>query len=493
MNTYLGIDLGTTRIKAGLFDERGEHLALATRDAPPFQSDEGRREFSLEDYWNAFRDALNEAMEAAPGIASIAAVGFSSQAQTFTAFDADGEPLHPMISWLDDRARDAAGEIRSAVGTEEFYRLSGFNAVTPLSLAPKLLWLSRNEPDVFTRADRFALLRDYFIRKLTGSWVSDPTLMALGGVYDRFQGTYWGRMLDLIGLEEDRLPGLVPSGGVCGRVTEEASQGTGIPAGTPVVPGCLDQIASAVGVGNLEPGSVSVNVGTVITVFLTREEQEVDPKGRMLAGSHVLPERYFLMPYIQAGGMAVDWLRNTLAPESGYTTLEEEARTVSPGADGLVFIPHLSGCFSPEVHPEARGHFCGLTLSHRRGHLYRAVLEGVAFALRENLELLEEFGADAKSMSLFGGGSGSDLWTSIIADVTGRIVHRPREREASCLGAAILAAAGSGSPGSLEGVARRWVQKADAVEPDGDLPVVYDEVYRRFLEIEKRTFPRKDS
>lgn len=480
MRAYLGIDLGTTRIKAGLFDGQGKRLALVARNAPPWAQGlpPGWIEFDTEAYWEAVCAAVLDLPASVR--AEIRGIGLSSQAQTFVPVDAQGRPLRRAISWLDTRAQVEADALRRLIDPAQFSRQCGFADVLPVLLVAKLGWLRAHEPEVFARASCFLFLRDVVVFRLAGVLATDRTLAMLGGVYDRTTGGHWTEILAHVGLTVDRLPTIYGACAPAGCTTGAGAKAAGLPENVPIALGCLDQIAAAVGVGNIWPGAVSVNGGTVLTLFLTRDTPEGDPQGRVLCGEHILPGRGFVMPYVPAAGAVLDWFHRTFGGDADRATLQAEAEGVPAGADGLLCVPHIAGVYSPRPAPQVRAVFCGIGTEHTRGHFYRAIHEGLAYAVRENLDLLRTLGACPGTLPMLGGLAQNPLWLQALADVTRLPVALPEEPEASVLAAAMMGMVASGDVLDLETTVAAGVRMVRHIHPRAALAELYDDRFVRY-------------
>lgn len=469
--TYLGYDLGTTRLKTGLFDEAGRRIALLSSPSPLIRTKgpDGREwiEVDFDFYWQILTDLTQSIVRDYPDHAAmVAGIGFSSQAQTFAPLDNNGRPLRNGISWLDTRAVEESAFIDALFERHVFYRMSGFNEFSPALLCSKIEWLHRHEREIDEKTWKYALLRDYLVFKMTGSLAMDSSLACLGGIANPATGGYWPEMLDRIHARQDQFACLVEPSDIVGVLSKEASQVLGLSAGIPVTTGCLDQLAAGLGTANVEPGRISENTGTCATQFATWFDHHFDSQYRMLCGHHAIPNGFFLLPYIPAAGSVIDWFLREVAPSSSLEVLTNEAAAVPAGSEGVLFAPHFAGESSPVVAPRERGHFAGLSIAHGRGHLFRAILEGIAFAIAENVAILSNLGLSIEIIESFGGAAHNPLWTQIKADCFNHPLAIPVEIEASCLGAAVLAA--SGGAAHVEATARRFHRIGCIVEPGPD-------------------------
>jgi xylulokinase len=434
---HLGIDLGTSAVKALVMDEEGRTIAKASRAYPTTAPQQGWAEQSPVDWWTATCGATREAI-AASG-ATIRSVGLSGQLNGFVLLDRLDRPLGDAVIWLDLRAVDDAARL-SWEHPEDILRLTG-NELSAICVLPKLAWFSRNRPDEIGRAHRISLAKDYLLLELTGTLATDPSdagSTAMAGV----GGTAWQReLVALGGVSDAMLPEIRPSGEIAGKVSPSAAEATGIPLGTPVATGAGDVAALAVGCGIVEAGRVAITLGTAGHV-VSQEGSLTMPRSEGLWRiPHAVPGRNLWLGLIMSGGLSLAWFRGVLAAGGDFpdfARLEALAAEAPPGANGVRFLPFLEGAATPYRRPDARGAFLNLSSSHGTGDLLRAVMEGVAFNARECVEALGHGGVEPRDIRLAEGGARSLVWCQIIADVLGRPVSLIEERDTSAAGAAIL-------------------------------------------------------
>ncbi|MCA1808919.1 MAG: hypothetical protein LC725_05625, partial [Lentisphaerae bacterium] len=391
MPDILTLDVGTTALKAVIFDEAGRLRGRAECEYQPDRPRPGWLELDPEVYWEAAAQAIRQVREAAAPV-ELCALGVTSQGETLIVLDDRGRPLRPAIVWLDTRSDKEARELEQALDPTAVYHRTGQSEIIPAWPATRIAWLRCNEPEVFQRAARYLLVADYLIYRLTGIMASDRGLNPSTFYYDLTAGCWWDDMLERLGITPAHLPDLVGPGGRVGQLTRAAARETGLPAGLPVISAPIDQVCAAAGAGNIRPGVITENTGAALALAVTLDEPLFDPQRRMGLYAHALPGKYMLLPWAPTAGMALRWLRDELGGGADYNALCQSAATTPPGADGLLMLPHFSGAGCPRVSPEARGVFWGLTLNHGRSHLVRALLESVAFILRGNLEMLDSLG-----------------------------------------------------------------------------------------------------
>ncbi len=434
----------------------------------------------IETYWEACVAGTQECLKEHDGQA-VRAIGLSSQGQTFVPLDAEGRALHNAIVWLDARATDQCRQIAAHFDRQDNFLKTGVPDFNQIASGPKLLWLRQHEPEVFENTVHYLMLPDYIIWRLTGEMVGDPQDLGSTGMLDRQQGQWWPQMLEFIGVTEEQLPAIGYCAQPVGTVLSQPARTLGISEEAVVVVGANDQTTAMLGAGNVRPGIITANIGTALAVMATTKHDVRDFRYGINAGRHAVPELFALLSFTQTAAMTLTWFRDALVTDgSDYGQLHAEAASVPPGCDGLLMLPHLTGTASPDFNPHARGAFVGLSLSHERAHLVRAILEAVAYCLREHVERLTALGATAERVRAIGGGSRSDLWLQIMADVTGLPIERPVCAEAASLGAAILAAVGVGYYDSLPAAAEAFYQTQRTFVPDAGNSETYNDMYQRF-------------
>ncbi len=483
MSHVLGLDVSTTATKAILLDADGVVRAVSSAEYP-FETP--RPLWSEQDpalWWDATVRAVR-AVLARAGLRgdAIAAVGLAGQMHGLVTLDAAGQVLRPAILWNDQRTEAECDLIREALGAERLISITGNDAM-PGFTAPKLLWVRRHEPDIWSRIAHVLLPKDLVRLRMTGGYAVDRADGAGTLLFDLARRDWSAEVLEALDVDPSWLPKTYEGPEVTGGVRREAAEALGLLAGTPVVAGGGDQAASAVGVGAVEPGLVSLSLGTSGVVFVTTEGPVIEPQGRLHAFCHSLPGRWHLMGVMLSAAGSLRWFRDTAAPGVDFPELIEEAADVPAASDGLLFLPYLTGERTPYPDPLARGAFVGLTVRHGRPHLTRAVLEGVAFGLRDSLELMRSVGLSGSSQArATGGGSRSRLWRQIVADVLETPIGTTSASEGAAQGAAMLAAVGAGWFESVEDACRAWIRVTDVTAPSEDA-ARYSDAYDRYREL----------
>jgi xylulokinase len=493
MAHVIGIDVSTTATKAVLVDESGAVVGVG---AVAYDYDIPRPRWTEQDpalWWNGAVGAIQQvlATTAVPG-SEVAAVGLTGQMHGLVLLDGDDSVLRPAILWNDQRTAEACDEIRAAVGQERLIEITGNDALTGFT-APKLVWVRDHEPDAWARIAHVLLPKDYVRFQLTGEYALDKADGAGTLLFDLAARDWSEVVVRALDIDQRWLPPTHEGPEVTGTVTVEAAAATGLRAGIPIVAGGGDQSANAVGVGAVEPGLVALSLGTSGVVFAATDTPIHDPRGQVHAFCHALPDRWHLMTVMLSAAGSLRWFRDALAPGEDFGALAESAESVPAGADGLLFLPYLSGERSPHPDPLARGAFVGLTVGHDRRHLTRAVLEGVAFGLRDGLEQMRAAGLPAPTqIRASGGGTASPLWRQILADVLEAEIATVRTTQGAAFGAALLGTVGAGwYPTAQESAAALVTATVAATPgPDTERYAAAHEVYRELYPALAPTFHR---
>src|SRR5215216_1583937 len=479
----LGIDVGTGGSRALVVDEGGRVVASATVEHDPFASPQtGWAEQDARDWWRASEAAIREVLNAdAVRAEDVACVGLTGQMHGAVLLDERDEPLRPSIIWCDVRTHEQCRALTETVGAERLIRLVSNPALEGFTL-PKLLWVRELEPEVWGRVRSVLLPKDYVRLRLTGEKATDVADASGTLLFDVGRRRWSDEMLDLAGLDRSLLPRAYESVEVTGRVSAAGAEATGLGEGTPVVAGAGDQAAGAVGVGLVRPGTVSATIGTSGVVFAVTDRPSLDPKGRVHTFCHAIPGRWHVMGVTQAAGLSLRWFRDQFGAgaEDGrdpYERLMEEAAAVAPGSDGVLWAPYLMGERTPHLDPHARAALVGLAASHTRAHVVRAILEGVAFSLRDTLTIFGEMDVPVENIRLGGGGARSPLWRQIQADVYGRVVEILAAEEGAAYGAALLAGVGAKIWPTVDAACASAVRVAERAEPDAAAVAALDRSY----------------
>lgn len=485
----LGLDLGTTAVKAGLFEvESGQAVGLAWREYRANSPHPGWAELPAETYWRAAVEAVREA-QATAGRPPVLGLGLCSQGQTFLLLDAERRPLRPAVIWLDTRGQKQTERLNELLQGPDGHRHPGGVTLNVVNSAPKLLWLRENEPRVWAATRYVTLLPDYFVLRLTGERRLDVSNAASTGMLDGQHGRWWPEALEAVGTPREWLSDLGRPGDLAGYLQAAPAQELGLPVGLPVALGCNDQLSGAVGVANLQPGIASGTVGTALALIGTVVEPGEAGRLGLLSGPHAVPGLWFLLSYAKTCGIVLTWLRDLSAPGAAYEELLTEAAQVPPGADGLVCLPHFSGTATPAFRAEVRGAFLGLKLSHQRGHLVRAVAEAAGFGACDALELMSRAGTRPRELRMLGGATRSAWWMQLLADMLGLPLRVPACGEAPVLGAALFGGMSAGTFASLQEAAARFYRVQDEYGPCSKETTRYADHYLAYRSVMERLYP----
>jgi xylulokinase len=460
----VGLDVGTSGVKALAVTETGEVVASAEEEYPLHIPRAGWAEQDPEDWWRATERALERL-----GADDVAGIGLSGQMHGLVALDASDRVIRPAILWNDGRTAAECEEIEARVGFERLVELTGNRALTGFT-APKLLWLRRHEPDSYARIAHVLLPKDYVRLRLCGEHAIDVADASGTLLFDVARRRWSDEVVAALELDPAWLPPALESPEVSGRTA----------GGIPVAAGAGDQAAGALGVGVVQPGPLSIAMGTSGVVFTALDAYAHDPQARVHAFCHAVPGTWHAMGVMLSAAGSLRWLRDVAAAGTGFAELVAEAEPWEPGAEGLTFLPYLAGERTPHADPDARGAFTGLSLHHDRGALVRAVLEGVAFGLRDSLDLVAELGARAELGRVSGGGARSELWLRIVASVLELPLERVAVEEGAAYGAALLGGIAGGVWSDAREAVDACVRPRGTVEPVSAWIEPYREARERF-------------
>jgi xylulokinase len=478
---FLGIDIGTGGSRAVAIDSDGKVLASATVEHVAFASPHiGWAEQDPRDWWRASSEAIRKVLGTG-GIKAeeIGAVSFSGQMHGSVFLDEADEVIRPALLWCDQRTGKQCAEITEKIGAEHLIELVSNPAVTGFTL-PKILWMRENEPELWARVRTVLLPKDYVRLRLSGDKASDVADSSGTLLFD-VQNRRWSQeMLDELGLDNSILPPVFESIEVTGKVSKAGAEATGLIEGTLVIAGAGDNAAGAIGMGIVAPGTVSATIGTSGVVFVVTEKPKLDMKGRAHTLCHAIPGRWHMTGVTLGAGLSLKWFRENFGAGKSFKELDEAAAKIPPGSDGAIWLPYLMGERTPHLDPDARAAFVGLTASHTFGHAARAVMEGVAFSLRDSFEIFRGLGAETGTIRLGGGGAVSPLWRQIQADVYGQAVETIAADEGAAFGAAILAGVGAGAWASVDEACEATIRVADRIEPNTDSVKILDRNYEAY-------------
>lgn len=453
----MGIDVGTSSIKTAIFNEKLEMLKSNNIDYS-IESHDNIVEFEAEKYWEIVKTEL-ENLDI-----KVDALAIDTQCETLILTDDEGNPVRKAIVWLDNRAVEEATEIENHFGRRLVYEITGQPEITATWPACKLLWVKKNEPEIWAKTKKIFLLEDYLLYKLTGKFVTEKTLQSSTIYFDINKSVWWKGMLDFIGVPETMLPTLLDSGKYVGDYNN-----------IKVVTGAMDQVSGAIGAGVVKKGIISEMTGTTMAIFSPCDTVPPYNKDSIIPCHYNYDGKYCLLTWSSTAGMALKWFKNALCENYSFKELDELAEKIAPGSDGLTFLPYLCGSTMPKYNPSARGSFTGLTPEHTRGHFVRSIMEAISCTLKENLDYLN---LDVQEIRAMGGGSNSKLWCQMKADMTKKKLVTLKNNETACLGGAILAGVGTGLFESVESVLDLIELKNTYIPNDVDYTACYENYVR---------------
>jgi xylulokinase len=464
---FLGMDVGTSGTRAVIVDAAGKLIGGASSEHAPFRTPyPGWAEQDPEDWWRAAKEAIHAVLASAPEPHQpIAAIGLTGQMHGAVMLDENGAVLRPALIWCDTRTQPECDWLTEKIGYQRLIELT-CNPALPNFTLTKLLWVKTHEPEIFARIRHIMCPKDYVRFRLTGEFAIDVQ-EASGTLLLDVTHRRWSReVAEAAGIPMEWLPKVYESPEVCARISASAAGLTGLAAGTPVVAGAGDQGAGAVGMGILQPGSVSATIGTSGVVFAATAEPTKDPKGRLHTFCHAVPGLWHVMGVTQSAGLSLQWLRNTFFPGQSYDALSEAAAKVPAGSEGLEWAPYMLGERTPHLDPFVRAAFAGISTIHTTAHFTRAVLEGVAYSLQDTFTLFAELGIPVTGIRLGGGGARGTLWRRIQAGVYGHAVEILVAEEGGAFGCAMMAGVGAGHWANLDEACAAAIRVAETIASD---------------------------
>ena len=473
---YCGIDLGSTNIKIAIYSEDFKLIDRQSRSVE-YIRENGFVEFDASTYCHALIELL-VLMAKENGIKAIRQIAFTGQAESLVVLGADGKPLMNAISWMDERSTEECKILEQQFSHAVCEAVTGQMAILPTWPATKILWLQRNKPEIYAAADTYMLLKDYVVYVLTGEKKCDMSIATFSFYFDIYKKTYWQEMLDAIGVKPAQLPELVEPCSVAGTLKTELAEAIGLAPGTAVNVGTLDHFAGMIGTGNITTGGVTLSTGTVMAMAVMAEEPV--PQNTGIAMHYgFLPDTHVMLPVVESGGVSLEWFRRTCMKNVTYDEMNRVLAKRAP--NDLLFLPYMVGTNAPEFDAEAKGVFWGLRQEHDAIDMAGAVMEGVAHVLNKNLDHIHKNGIALQNIIATGGGAKSPIWCQMYADITGLPVRIPAEKEAACLGAAMIAAVADGKYADFAAASAELVSFSKEYTPNPS--EFYQRKYRRFCKL----------
>ena len=479
MQYTLGLDIGTSAVKALLMDQNGEIVAENSEGYPLTTPQSGWAEQNPEDWWQASQKVIKGLIaENEIDSSKIEALSFSGQMHSSVFLDKNMEVIRPAILWSDTRTSAECEEIHERVGgIKELANLVSNPALEGFT-APKILWLRNNEPENFEKLEKVLLPKDYIRYKLSGELGMDLSDAAGTLLCDVKAEDWSAEVMEKLDLKPSIMPPVLKSVDIVGPVTAEAAEKTGLATSTKIVAGGADNACGSVGSGIIKSGRVMASLGSSGVVVAQTDQAEADPEGRIHLFNHAVPGSYYMMGVVLSAGMSFKWLKEEMFnDELDFETLNKEAAAVPAGSEGLTFLPYLYGERTPHADADARGVFFGISGKHKRGHFIRSVMEGVSFALRDSLELIKARGVKVNEIRLIGGGAKSELWQQITADIFGETISLLNIEQGPAFGAAIIAGVGAGVFSDFESIVEELVDVVKTVNPIEDNVEKYNKNY----------------
>ncbi|MFW6409725.1 MAG: xylulokinase [Halanaerobiales bacterium] len=485
MSYLLGLDIGTSGVKALLLSDQGRVAATAGEEYPLSTPSSGWAEQDPADWWQAVITVINKLLAKNDINGSeIEAISLSGQMHSSVFVDKNNQVIRPAILWSDTRTDRQCKEIYERVnGLDKLISYVSNPALEGFT-APKIMWLKQNEPENYNKVDKVLMPKDYIRFKLTDNIYTEVSDAAGTLLFDVENKKWSEEMIDHLKLDQKILPPVLDSTGVAGEITGTVAKKTGLQKGTPVVAGGADNACGAVGSGIIQPGRVMVSIGSSGVVLAQTEKPSADSKGRIHLFNHALPAGWYMMGVMLSAGMAFNWLRESvLNDEYNLAELNQMAASVMPGSEDLLFLPYLYGERTPHGDADARAVFFGLSGKHKQAHLVRSVMEGVSFGLKDSLRLIEEQGVDIEQIRVIGGGAKSKVWQQILADILGYQISLLNVEEGPAFGAAIIAGVGTGVFDGFEEVEKEIIEVKKTISPQTNNVELYDKYYKLYQKL----------
>lgn len=496
MKYAMGIDLGTSGVKVGIYDEKGKSVVACTEEYPLLQPQNGYAEQNPAEWWEATVKAIKQVLISTKDEkAELVGIGLSGQMHGLVMLDEKNEVIRPAILWCDGRTGEESVAIDRLVGSERLLQITANPAIASFTAA-KILWVKKHEPQNYEKTRHILLPKDYIRFMLCGVFATEVSDASGTQLLDIKNRCWSDEILSILEVDKSLLPKMYESADVTGYITEEAAGETGLKAGLLVAGGGGDNAAAAVGTGVVEDGKAFTTIGTSGVLFAHTSQMKLDPKGRVHTFCCAVRNEWHVMGVTQAAGLSMQWLRNNLCMDEvreaeqigvdDYVYLDQLAEKAPIGANRLIYLPYLMGERTPHLDPNARGAFIGLSAIHKKADIIRAVLEGVSYSLMDCFEILREMGAPPTDMAICGGGAKSPLWRRMLTDVYGCNIKLLQSNEGACLGAAILAFCAAGVFESVQAACKAIISAKETLTPETVSHDKYARVYNIYRGLYKK-------
>ncbi len=490
MGFILTFDVGTTSVKTRLFDEAFQVVGSHSAEYQLITKAGGVVEMESESYWSALCKGSRAVVEACPAAQTcIEVITITTQGETLIPIDKKGNPLCNAVVWLDSRSTEEAAFLRRSFGSDVYYPTTGLGQVDEAAPISKILHIKNKRSEIYSHTYKFLLLEDYLLFRLTGRIVTEKSLLSSSGYFDIRKDALYSEILDYAEISTALIPEVLDCAQVIGTIQNDAARELGINTGAKLVTGAMDQIAGAIGAGNFRKGIVTETTGTALVMGATTPKPDFSHPARPIIYRHALAGSYFVLSLSNTAGIIMKWFKDEFcaleAERFGatvYAELDRLAAEVPPASDGLLVFPHFTGMITPVSDPETKGIFYGVTLNTGKGHFLRAIMESIAYMLRENIEIFEQMGIEVQQIRSLGGGSRSGIWSQIKADVLAREILTFQDTESTSIGAAMLGALGAGWYPSLEAMGTPNPQRALFL-PNNNNTASYDAAYMQYQKL----------
>ena len=490
----MGLDFGTSNIKGALYDLEGREVAFESVEYNLYMPSKGIIENDVNNYWKILKSIFKKLLNKIEGKAErILSIGTSSQGETIVPVDKNGNPLRNAIVWIDTRSIAEADEIRNQFDIDEMYKLTGQADVDTSWPATRISWLRKNEPEIFNKTYKFMLLEDFIAYKLTGGFFGEASVYNSSYYYDIMNFRFISGMLDYLEIDESRLPFVNKPGTCIGNISEKCANETGLSVKTKVVMGAMDQVCGAVGAGNVDNGIATETTGSAFAMIITTDEPVINKEFKLPCALHAVPGLYALMPYSATGGMVLKWFKDTFCQREEeiskvenkniYKVMDKMAEEAPAGCEGMIMIPHLCGALFPEYNYNAKGVYFGISINSKKSYFVRAILEAIAYMMRQDLDYIKKLKIDIKRLISIGGGAKSSIWCQIKADVCQINLEVPYYTETALLGAAILSATGSGIFSDVKAACKDLIKIKKIYEPDLNNAKIYNDNFHKYTRL----------